>query len=131
MNKCISLLLGLFLCLGGISYAADKEVVFEWDKTTIEQDLAGFKIYEYDSNGVPTGGTFTIPYVVGVNDFVYETIIVVPEGQVTTMCYAISAFDFSGNESLKTVITEDSCITVDFEPPSGCTNFKVRIKIND
>lgn len=121
------LLVMVFLC-GGVSYAKDKTVEFTWEKKILEADLAGFKIYEYDEQDNATALVIDIPYVAGQTEFNSTQTIDYPDGQSTVRRYRITAYDLAMNESQKSLPSND--ILVDFEPPGGCLNFKVRIISN-
>jgi hypothetical protein len=125
MKKAVCLMFVLAVGLAGITWAKDKTVVFTWEKTAIEEDLAGFRIYEYDAQDVATGKVIDIPYTPGETEFNSTQVLDFPDGQTTTRRYRITAYDFSMNESQKSLPTED--LNVDFEAPGGCLNFKVRI----
>ncbi len=118
-------ILFLFITLVPKVQADTKELIFEWTKDVIENDLAGFTLYEYDGSGVLTGMIFDIPYT-GQTDFSYTETIAVPAGIVTKMCYTVDAYDTSGNHSNK---SNQACKDIDFEVPGECTEFKVTIKV--
>lgn len=118
-------ILFLIVLLSLEAQADSKDLTFEWTKDVIEKDLAGFTLYEYDGSGVATGNTFDIPYT-GQTDFSHAEIITVPAGVVTRMCYAIDAYDTSGNQSNK---SNQACKDIDFEAPGECTEFKIILKV--
>lgn len=125
MVKKVMSMLFVMMLLTGLSYATDKTVVFTWDKDVIEEDLAGFEIAEFDDKDIATGLIIDIPFVQGQTDFSKVAAIDYPTGQKTKRIYRILAYDFSKNKS---AWSEPTNITVDFEAPGGCLNFKVLIR---
>lgn len=125
MRKTLLGLLISFFALGGLGYAREKTVEFTWEKSVIESDLAGFRIYEYDEQDIPTNLIIDIPYVAGQNEFTSTQSIDYPDGKTTVRHYRITAYDQAMNESDKSLPSNN--IKIDFEPPGGCINFKVRI----
>lgn len=124
MKRILIVLIALVM-LTGVTYAKDKTVEFTWNKDVIEEDLAGFRIYEYDKEDNPTSLVITILYVPGQTEFLSSQVIDYPDGATTVRRYRITAYDFSMNESVRSLPSND--ITVDFEAPGGCLNFKVKI----
>jgi hypothetical protein len=106
--------------------AGQKNLKFTILKDTIEADLAGFTLYEYDAAHVSTGRTFVVPYT-GQADIIHSEVITVPDNAVTKLCYTVDAYDFSGNNSDQCAIVDDpsnplnSCVEIDFQPPGGAT----------
>jgi len=126
----------LFFCITALlfctsAFAGQKEIVFTWQKATIEADLAGFTLYEYDADHNPTGREFIIPYT-GQTDFTHSETISAPDGTETKFCYRLDAFDNSGNCSDKTPLIDDdspqkTCIVLDFAAPGMPTQFTVTV----
>ena len=113
MKKFLFLLL-LILVVPALAFAGG-EVTVNYNKATIESDLAGFKIYR-NGDEIATIDNATVPntYVdAGLADGTYS--------------YQLSAFDTSGNESTK---SPAASITFDTTAPAGGTDISVTVTVN-
>jgi hypothetical protein len=127
---CMCLLLFIpVVCLG----QETKVIEFSWDKATIEDDLADFRIYMGTASMTQISDaiqTFDIPYVAGSTEpFIHEESISCPAGQSCTYYFRLDVGDTSGNRSTPWS-TEEPVVTIeDITPPEGAINFKAIIKV--
>lgn len=99
--------------------ASAEGLVLSWNANT-ESDLAGYKIYY----GVTSSNLGT---VVDVGKVTTYTITVNPA--VTTTYYAvITAYDKSGNESVKSDVVSGTVMVADTTPPAKPTGLKMIIQ---
>jgi len=107
----------IMFCYSGVN-AGDKELTFTIQKDTIEADLDGFVLYEYDAALNPSGRTFDVPYT-GQTDITHAEVITVLDNAITTLCYKVDAYDTSDNHSPQSAL--NACVDIDFEAPGGAT----------
>ncbi len=110
--KVLAVLL-FMICFSIQAYAATVKIT--WNANT-ESDLAGYKLYYGTKSGVYTSS-------IDVKNVTQYTVTVNPT--VTTTYYvALTAYDTSGNESVKSDETSITVVVADTTPPAKPTGLK-------
>lgn len=116
--KGILLAIGLMFGMVGMSYAAD--TVLTWNANT-ETDLSGYKIY-FAPQACTAQGPLA-PLVVGGNPVQVGKVVTYKHLGIPpmdgTMCWEITAFDTSGNESGRSNRVSKDTNVIPPVPPTG------------
>ena len=116
MRKYLLVVLALLL-FASVCFAGTKTLTATWQQAIpTENDLAGWKLYKATVAGGPYTLDRTIPYVSQQTTYTSSAPITVPDGQLTTLYFVLSAFDTSGNESGK---SNEVQVQIDFLPPGN------------
>lgn len=121
------LLLALaFILISSFSFGGTKTLTFGWqqDLPTPVNDLSGWRIYQSTATGGPWTLIETIPYVSPMTEYTASKSITVPDGQVTKLFFTVTAFDTSGNESVR---SNEVAASIDFQSPAIPVQFKVTV----
>ena len=107
-------------------FAGSKTLKFAWQQElpTPINDMAGWKLYKSTTSGGPWTLQETIPYTAPATDYTGQTTITVPDGQVTTIYFTMTAFDLSGNESGRSA---EVSARLDFQTPTAPTSLSVTV----
>ena len=116
MVKKILLTLVVFLFMCSSSFAVTREYTLAWNANT-EPDVAGYTIYSCGADGSGATVVGVLPWTIG-DPCLYGVSVDAPDLAETEYCWAIDAFDASGNKSEK---SDAACVTVDTKPPSKPT----------
>jgi len=121
MKKLILLFL-MMMCLISVSASAkDFKATLTWDANT-EPDLAGYRIYKSETSGLEYQKIGEVGLVT-----TYEDDFSVPDGQIKTFYYVVTAFDQTNLES--DYSNEVSEIFNGNVPPASPHNLQITIKV--
>jgi len=122
---CLMIAILAFVVGIGLAHAGDKELEISWLHNA-EEDLAGYLLVIENGDGVALLPVITIPFdIANPAPPVLDKIVTVADGEVTTVCAKMSAFDFAANDSGFTVPV---CIDVDFDTPGLPASVTIKVK---
>ncbi len=124
MKKLLLLTLA-FLFITSLSFGGQKVKTFGWQQDLPDpNDLAGWKLYQSSTAGGPWTLVETIPYISPLTEYTASKSIIVPDNQVTTLYFTVTAFETSGNESGR---SNEVSAVFDFQPPGIPVQFKITV----
>jgi len=108
-----------------LAFAGTKTLNFAWEQPGSLTGLAGWKLYQSDVAGGASVLSMTIPYG-GAAQTTYTgtKVLTSPDGVTKTYYFKLTAFDTSGNESIK---SNEVSAQIDFEAPGIPLNLQVTI----
>ena len=125
LMKRLLLLTLAFLMVTSFSFGATKTLKFGWQQDLPSpNDMAGWKLYQATVTGGPWILIETISYTAPATEYFASKSIIVPDGQVTTLFFTVTAFDTSGNESGR---SNEVAASLDFQSPGIPVQFKITI----
>lgn len=111
------LVIWLVLLCTNMCYARDINVTLQWDANTVDDDLAGYRIYA--SN---TSGSYSNIPIAELSTTQTEATVVVPDG---VTYFVATCYDTAGNESEYSNEVYTTGVA-----PEGVNNLRITITIN-